>query len=494
MARMPLLFGGGLWQATDPRAVPDGMAQTSDNVAVDRDPQGRAVGARVRKGYSLFAEGGPSKGIMGGGVEFPKERGTATELLWYHTGALRKGLTGTAIPIDPASATPTCAVSGAVTFVMLRDPSDETDKAYFMADAGLWVYDAGFLMNTKGTAGTYSPNLAALPPEEPNRLAATTDTIHLAREMGVAWDSIALGYQDRLYLSHPLQPNYFPLNSYWDIVSDRGDWITAIYGASRGAVIVGKSRSVWVLRGTDFESAERVMVSRNIGIPAAATIMGAEELGGVIFQGSDGQVYLMDAQGGLPVMVSEPIYDMLAELDPLDLRFAHAWILDQRYWLRATSPTAIPERTYVFDMRSRRWTYYPTFPRGLASFTYEGNVLMGGVDNAELFLVDDGTTDNGAAITGTYRTGLVAPAGPSNKHLYRELYLTVKGSGSLGVTVTVDGTTRNRSLSLSAAFKEFRIPINAAGKWLDVELTGTDWHVLSPAAVDYMVLDAGRGQ
>lgn len=492
MARMPLVFGGGLWTATDPRAVPAGMGQTVENVALDRDPLGRPVGARVRDGYSLYAEGGSAQGIVTGGVEFPQNQGVDTELLWYYNGALRRSTAGTTIQVDPASPTAALNISGITKFAMRRDPQDNVDKAFFMADSGIWRYDGAWLMNLKGTTVTYSPNLSANPPEEPNRLADTTDEIHNARTIGVAWDSIAFGYQDRLYLTHSLRTDYVPINNYWDIVSDRGDWITAIYSGMRGAVIIGKSRSIWVLRGTDFESSTRELVSRRVGIPSLSTMQAAEELGGILFQGSDGQVYLMDEQGGLPILVSEPVFPILDALDRSNIRWAHAWLWDSKYWIRLPTATAIPQVTMSFDLRSRAWAYHPTYPTGLLAFEYQGIPLLGGISRAELWRADNGTTDNGTAITGTYRTGLMAPAGPSAKHLYRELYLTVAGNGDLTVTITVDGETRVRTISLTTWYKEHRLAVNAPGKWIDVELSGTDWHVLSPAAVEYVVLNVGR--
>lgn len=488
MAFASIPLGRGLYTAADARAVPPGMAQAMNNVNLDRDPGGRPIGMKVRRGYYQYAQIlGETSGIIQGGIEY-RSGYTSSELLWaLADGTLRKGNFGTLVATIPGRG------GNPWEFVALLDPDDGVHKCYFVPGWGLWTYNTGAgVKELKGAANVYSPNVLADPPEEPNRLADTADNIHFATVLGTAWNGLAVAQKDRVYFSHPLKLDYFPENSYWDVVTDHNDWISAIYGGIRGSVVIAKEGSVFVLRGTTFDDSYLVPISANIGCPSAKTLCPAEDIEGVVFQGSDGHVYALQPDSGRLTCLSEEIAPTLAAAKAAGgLNWANAWVWDHKYWLRTSYPTGIPELVLVYDFRTRTWEYHDSYPRGFCAFTYYGNQLIGTVDRS-LMVLETGTDDWGTPITATYRTGRIAPAGPTVQHLYHALYLQVKGTGTMTVTLTVDATVRTRTITLTPDFKEWRLEINAPGKWLDVAVSGTAWEALSPATVEYYPLDLGR--
>lgn len=491
MGRMMIPIGGGLYTATDARTVPAGMAQHLNNVVLDRDPARRPVGVRVRPGWKPYATiAGQSSGSINGGVEFRANPvgGTAGTLLYaFGDGTLRQGLTGTVV------ATHADRAGNRWRFVPLLNPADGNHYVYYTPGHGLFAFNGSFSKELKGAANVYAPAVDAELPEEPNRLADEADQIHLSDILGTAWGSLTLAYKDRVYFSHPLQPDYFPENSYWDVVTDRNDWITVLYGASRGAAIVGKENTLHVLRGTGFDDSTLETVSRTLGIPSSYTVIGVEEAGGVMFQGSDGHVYLYNPGTAEPICLSKAIEGTIKSLQLDSLLWANAWFWDRKYFLRTAHPTGVPHLTLVYDLTTRAWEQHDTYPSGFCAWPYGQQMMLGSI-NATVVDLDNGTSDNGTAITGTYRTGAVAPAGPSVKHLFQALYITCQGYGTLTVEIAVDGVQRViKFIDLTTELREVRLSVNAAGHWLDVKISGTEWHVISPLMVEFLVLDVGRG-
>jgi hypothetical protein len=98
--------------------------------------------------------------------------------------------------------------------------------------------------------------------------------------------------------------------------------------------------------------------------------------------------------------------------------------VDQRYWLSVTVSSTANNRIYVFD-RDRQWQRYTGINASVMG-PYNSRLLFGNLTG--VYLTESGYTDNGTAITASFRTKTLAPAGLDLFSKYKTLYLTAENS------------------------------------------------------------------
>lgn len=306
-------------------------------------------GFRTRNGYkSILTQAALDDGYIGG------QFSAGTDVLWGITNAgglwTWNGATYTAVsttnPVD-AGTVVRSAVWG--------------DKLYFAN----WVSSGTFYMRYwNGSAFTALTNTA-----NDNYTAPTGGNAPLARlianHSGHMWwadtTESSVRYRSRLRFSHPLQPEDFAADDYFDIEpSDQSDRITALY-SFQDTLLVFKRRAVFAVYGYDRESFVVEKLSGVAGVSCQDVI--AANAGVVYWWSIDGNVYAFNGRGIVPIgdRIRGIVDDGVVVVGCLTNRLFWA---DNQLWvsLNKTDNTRV---MFVYDPsvgRNGAWTRYSFAP------------------------------------------------------------------------------------------------------------------------------------
>lgn len=171
-------------------------------------------------------------------------------------------------------------------------------------------------------------------------------------------------YRSRIRFSHPLQPEDFAADDYFDIEpDDQTNQITALF-PFRDMLLVFKRRGVWAVYGYDRESFVVERISTQAGVVCQHAV--ASSSGVCYWWSLDGNVFAFDGRGVVPVgeRVRSVANDGLSVTGCLSTRLA--WMDGQLYVsLRRTDNTRI---MFMYDPavgRDGAWTRFSFAPTSM---------------------------------------------------------------------------------------------------------------------------------
>ena len=225
--------------------------------------------------------------------------------------------------------------------------------------------------------------------------------------------------KDEVYISDVLDPEtYDPLWKSFRANAGSNDRITALHPFADGQILVFGRKSIYravpALDATglslDAGASFLELITAEAGCRARRTVVTA---GAYVYFLSDAGVMRLDGGfqdvklRGLTVPLSEPVSDLLEEINEATVGSSCAVYFDNRYWLTFPGPgSEWPNRMIVFNALNNEWESADDFPTGIHTMLvaeHAGRLRLFGVSRAgKLFLMEereDGDDPNDPAVT-----------------------------------------------------------------------------------------------
>ena len=228
----------------------------------------------------------------------------------------------------------------------------------------------------------------------------------------------ATRHASRVHWSTALTPTTWPASNYIDFDPDDGQEITAL--ATLGeSLVVFKNRSVQLLVGKSEDSFTRYKIESALGTESPRSIVPFG--GSLFFFDANTGVWRFDGAAFVPLDEGLNRY-ILAGQNRANAYKAHGYIYRNKYYLSIPwGAVTYPSRTFVFDLRTQAKTEYDY---GVFASCVFGNVLYGGGprDATGIYLLHNGLTDDGTAVSAYMRTSWIVPEGaPFSKFRTRRI-------------------------------------------------------------------------
>lgn len=443
---------GGLDYLTDPADLGFNGAVDLANVVLDGDR------VRTRPGYTSFVTAPTVPRFL---LEAPDGRlvvGTNTDWITYNTdGSIR----------DKASNYDSVNQSFGATIVGTTSSSD----VYASSSVGLVKYDG---TNWSFINTGYSPiGDMLVTPWGDNRLALVGTYEGLAN------------HRSLIRFSDPGDPENYTANNFLEMAPGDGE---DLLGAAvwRNMLFVFKKTKYFVFYGatTDgqgFPVFQYRTVDVGIGAAAQGCVTACED--GVYFTGSRGgpPTGVYRTTGGAPEHLSTPLQPLFdGETPPYaatlsGLSMSTATTIGQ--W-RTLVLCSFGGFTFTYDRVLRAWGMWKVPAKGFGEWFNNNprSLYMAASDNHVYRIDDSYTTDNGTAITGTYRTGFADLGYPQREKIVREIL--VSGSGTVNAATAVNdaatlSSTASVVLGTAPAVATGRDRRAVRGRNVSVQLSGT---------------------
>lgn len=213
-----------------------------------------------------------------------------------------------------------------------------------------------------------------------------------------------------------------------------GGDVTALY-AFEGQIWGFKKDSYCLIFHTGDARATHRLVeqSNNVGCVSYKTVV---EVGSYLFWLGQTDVYI--GAGGAAREIGEPIREYLNSINTAQLSKCCAWTDGIKYYLcLVTGANIEPDTELVYDPRSdrRKWRVRSVSLGGLRHGAYLNNIAYAGDYTGQTHKLNDGTTDNGTAISWSTTS---KPFDNGMKEAEKELYeMHLGGYFPSGTTLTV---------------------------------------------------------
>jgi hypothetical protein len=292
---------------------------------------------------------------------------------------------------------------------------------------------------------------------------------------------------NRLYWSKVAQPTCWPgadddAEGNWVDVGQSGDDILAVTCHKRMAVIY-KQRSIWRLTGDPAE-ADPEQTSANVGLLGERAIVNA---GAVDYFAAAEGIYRFN--GDFEEKISTPVDpifkgdwvtiagDAWGVIPPMTSQFASqsvmGFINGRLYFSYPASVGNLPTTTLVYETDSRRW-YRDS--RGFSAINYEGQgqsfvaavgTVGGAPYGANLYEIEQGTTDAGVPIPVLWQSAFSDQGLPNNRKVYADLVVDIKSAQALTVQMVYDNfavETAGTAQSTDRTTATFRLGVGGEGR------------------------------
>lgn len=221
-----------------------------------------------------------------------------------------------------------------------------------------------------------------------------------------------------------------------------GGDITAITNYN-DQITVFKKNAMGVYFGDNYFNQKLVTVSNDIGCVSFKTLV---EVGDTLFWLGQNDIYAYG--GGKPKPIGQRVRSYLDDINTTHLSKCCAFTDGLRYYLcLVTGSDTEPDTRLVYDPRYDIWRV----PGEDESFRYGAqlnNVLYAGDDGGQTYKVNDGTDDDGTAISASVTSKPFNEQFPEAKREYRELHL--QGYFPSGTTLTPSVSTEDRGSTFTA--------------------------------------------
>lgn len=214
--------------------------------------------------------------------------------------------------------------------------------------------------------------------------------------------------------------------------TDRGGPITALK-AFQGQIYGFKKDAFCLIFHTgDARTTHRLVEgSNNIGCVSHRTVV---DVGDYLMWLGEKDVYI--CAGGMARGIGAPVRSFLDKINPNTLQNACAFTENGRYYICIpTGSNTQPDTCLVYDTNIKKWLPYSTSLGGLRCTAQLNNVAYAADANGMTFKMNDGTTDNGAAIPWMIES---RPFDDGMKEAEKELYqMYIQGYFPQGSTLKV---------------------------------------------------------
>ncbi len=199
---------------------------------------------------------------------------------------------------------------------------------------------------------------------------------------------------------------------------------------------VWKADAMAVIKGTDYYNYQLVSVSNDIGCVSYKTIV---EVGDTLFWQARDNIY--GHQGGKPFAIGNAIRQFLDAVNQAQISKCCAFTDGIRYYLNlVTGAETEPNIRLMFDPRYNIWRV--SHIAGTEDYRYGvlfNSTLFAGDATGQTWTVNNGTTNNGAAIPAQVTTKIFDEGYPEAEKQYKELHL--QGTFPSGSTLSVEFST-----------------------------------------------------
>jgi len=312
--------------------------------------------------------------------------------------------------------------------------------------------------------------------------------------------------QDTILVSDILDYGTFdPLLKSFRANAGSADRIVALHPFAEGDILVFMRNSIYRAHieiasdGVSIDPATSFiqMITNEVGCRAANTIVTA---GSFVYFLADQGVYRLDSQytdlkvRGVQLPLSDPIADVLDEINEETVSTSCAAWFDNRYWLALPSEgSSLPDVVLSFNVLNQEWESidsYPTEMHSLVVSDYNSKRrLFGGSRSGKLFVLEertDGDDPNDSAAVGTVaidgllRTRRFWLNSPMPKRWVRVLInMSLESAASVNVTArTFDadqsvflGATTN-SADATEDYSE-KLPVRVVAHSLEIDIENT---------------------
>lgn len=273
------------------------------------------------------------------------------------------------------------------------------DKMYYVdSGPGIGEWDG---TNAPIDVVAYTPSTEWVNKYGMNIISQITSPSHIVVYKG----RIVVAQGSEIFVSQLDIPGYFPESQKYGINEGDGDIITKLI-IYRGDLIIFKSRSIYVLRGsqpimTDPDPYMLDVVHDKVGCVASKSAYLCDN--NLIFVSKKGVYMLVNAvtkddRNVEPIQFNiQPIFDSIIPENSV--------AIDYKGWYRL----AVDNRVLLFDYNNNRWLL-DSYPVNFNSFRVdtEGR-LLGGADDGFLYQLENGETDEGTTIESYMVTKTLEP-------------------------------------------------------------------------------------
>lgn len=269
------------------------------------------------------------------------------------------------------------------------------------------------------------------------------------------------GNRSRLYFSDLGNPESWPALNFVDVGRGDGDAITGL-AVVLNQIVVTKDNSVWILQGDS---------------PSTYVLRKASDEGGAVGMYSFGvvkntvvwlskdDVRLFDGLRSAPA--SEKIEKTFNALNKRQLALAAGVVHDSKYYLAVPNGASLAnDLVLVFDTRRTAWTVYD----GIAAAEFcifkqfnEDTLLFGSSMAGQVYQMEQGATDDGAAIDAYVVTKALTPGGGVEAQaLVRASYIGAAELESQATALSVSffkdlSTTESQAVTASLAASKLNV-------------------------------------
>jgi hypothetical protein len=324
----------------------------------------------------------------------------------------------------------------------------------------LWRWDGAAFSQPAGFAAPVTVNGSLLAVKSPdNRLVVSGLTAN----------------PSRVLFSNAGAAETFGANDYVDLTPGDGENVRAVV-AWQELVFVFKRTKFFVIYGTSTDSTGSPVfnyrpVLSGVGAQGWAGAVATPE--GVYFYAEDG-IYL--TSGGPPVRVSQPLdpffrgqttafFSKAATNTSVQAVGAVSMAYNNGLlYVRGPFAASGASAVLTYDALTKKWSYWDVSVGSFFVFrtaTQAADSVYFNIDNAKTLMYFDtaATTDNGASISSTYRTGFFNARGQTAESTIREVVLDGIG------TVAVKGSTNWGSLGSATNVTLGTSPATAQGRY-----------------------------
>lgn len=278
--------------------------------------------------------------------------------------------------------------------------------------------------------------------------------------------------KSKTWVSEIGNPEAYEASSFFEIITDDGDEITAVE-IFQDSLLIFKKRSVHEINGTDPDSLTARELTREYGCVNNRSI--AVYNNRLWFMDPRGEI--IEYNGANFADVSEPVFSLISEINQFEVRALHVKKMNQ-VWFCASN------KVFSFDYNIGAWTIFDNLSINESS---GANVISYGATIKDVSWWESGAsyhnlvrfndslnTDQGSAITLIAKTRFHKVHGDSTQELFRRLFINCDIPGSTqGITFLMRpdyGTSVYTTRSAYLDSFQKRLDFGVSAKSMSVEM------------------------